>query len=166
MKNGLQWLKTVGCIDTKAENMIRRLVRGNRKFLVLGNTGSGKDTLADALYACLMDSGKNAARLPCLEGKTFTAVRATREWKTISAMLNHDVPSVTSVGYANSSGFNYYIPELPALGRYFDVVFDIRKMSGGKRVLCQILLTRGSRTRCVYRNPAIASHSDISSIAA
>lgn len=166
MKKGLQWLKTMGCVDAKAEGVIKRLVRGNRKFLVLGNTASGKHTLAEALYGHMHDTGKNPVLLPTIVAKDFAAACANRNWKIFSGALRQGVPAVMPVGYGRTRGFEYYIPELPRIGKYFDVVLDIRKLAGGKRVLCQIFLVHGGRPRCVYRHPSIATYSDTNSVAA
>lgn len=166
MNNGLQWLKAKGCLDGKAESVIKRLVGGNRRFLIVGNTKSGKNTLAEAVYSYMCERGKNPTLLPTVEGKDFSAVRSNKYWKVAANILNQDIPAVMPMGYAKAQGFHYYIPELPQMGKYFDVILDIRKLAGDKRVLCQIFIARGKRLRCVYRHPSFATNSDTHSVAA
>ncbi len=150
-------LKKLGAIDIKGMKALKSVAKKYRRFLVVGNLQSRKDTVSNALAAHLHELSKEPMILPTIEGRSITAIVESSNWATYRSLLRHRIPAVVTVGYQVGDVSERYMPRLPGLAAGFEVVLDVRRLGDGQRVVAQIFVLSQERFRCVYRHPEFAS---------
>jgi len=151
------WLREQGALDAKCERVLRMVSKRHKRVLVCGNPGSGKNTVANAIFAYWHELGREAVFTPSLEARTPGGFTSTTEWRAVRPWLAQATPLIVPCRYEQEFYGERELPGLQASARNFDVIVDCRRLPDGSRMVCQVHVRRGRSWRCLYRSPSFAA---------
>jgi hypothetical protein len=150
------WLRSHGTIDGKCERVLRMISKRYRKVLVVGNTNSGKNTVANAIFAHWHEIGREAIFTPTIECKRPGDLWSNNKWKSFRSCMTTGSPVITPMKYEQEFYGEQYLPGLFSSARHFDVVVDCRRLPDGSRIVSQVFCRRGQSWSCIYRSSTFA----------
>jgi hypothetical protein len=150
-------LKRVKAIDNTCERTLKSVARRYKKFLIIGNYNSGKNTVADAFCEYLHSLNKEPVILPTVISKNIKDVAGTHNWKSFQNITKNGFTVIAPVGYTADSYNMDLLPGLTKLASQFDVIVDVRMLAEGSREVCQVLIRHGNKLRCVYQSSKFAA---------
>ena len=148
----MNWLKTVGAADQKCEKMLKAFAKKNKKILVIGAVGSGKNTVTNALVSYMHEINCEPILFPTITVRNIEDLAGHQDLKNFKGFLKLKYGAILPVGYEKGYYLKPYLPCLPSIAQGFDIVLDVRKLPDGQRQVAQIFEMRASKLKCVYRS--------------
>jgi hypothetical protein len=154
----LTWMKEVHAVDDKCIKIICSVSKKYKYFLIVGNYQSGKNSFSDVLCGYLHEINKEPLIAPSIEEKSIRDIQKSAKWKWYQKLLKHPMPIVVPVGHTDYEMTEDYLEQYPKMTKNFDVVFDMRMLPTGHRILCQIYIhnSRTNSLRCIYKSVELA----------
>lgn len=151
------WLREHQAIDGKCERVLKMISKRYKRVLVAGNEGSGKNTVANAIFAHWHTIGREAVFTPTFECKTPGGLWTHPAWKNFRGLFTTGQAVITPFQYDQEWFCEQHVPGLFTSGRCFDVIVDCRRLPDGTRIVAQVFCRRGQSWTCLYRSPMFAS---------
>jgi len=151
------WLKEHDAIDSNCERVLKMISKRYKKVLVAGNPNSGKNTVANAIFAYWHELGREAFFTPTMDCKKPGDLWTNTGFKNYRTCFTSGNPVIVPMKYEQEWYGEQSLPGLFASARNFDVIVDCRRLPDGTRMVCQIFARRGQNWSCVYRSPLFAS---------
>jgi hypothetical protein len=150
------WLRGQHTLDAKCERVLKMISKRHRRVLVAGNANSGKNTVANAIFAYWHELGREAFFTPTVSCKTPGGLWTHPSFKTYRSCFTSGQPVITPMKYEQEFYGEQHLPGLFASARNFDVVVDCRRLPDGTRLVAQVFCRRGQSWTCLYRSPTFA----------
>lgn len=150
------WLRGHHAIDGKCERVLKMISKRHKRVLVTGNPSSGKNTVANALFAYWQELGREACFTPTVSCKTPGSLTSTPTWKSYRALFTTNQPVITPMKYETEYYGEQYLPGLFQSAKHYDVVVDCRRLPDGSRIVAQVFCRRGENWTCLYRSGTFA----------
>ena len=151
------WLREHDAIDSNCERVLRMVSKRYKKVMVCGNPNSGKNTVANTIFAYWHELGTEAVFTPTVNCKTPGGFTSTPSWKSYRPCFATGTPLIMPMRYEQEYYGEQCLPGLFTAAKNFDVIVDCRSLPDGTRLVSQVWLRRGKDWRCLYRSPAFAS---------
>jgi hypothetical protein len=151
------WLKEHHAIDGKCERVLKMISKRYKRVLVAGNTNSGKNTVANSIFAYWHEIGREATFTPTFECRTPGELWNHSGFRGFRPCFTQNTPIIVPMKYEQEWYGEQFVPGLFASARNFDVIVDCRRLPDGTRMVCQVFCRRGQGWTCLYRSPMFAS---------